>query len=1026
MGSTTRLRSVLGLAALAAMLVTAALPVAAQGTGTVRGRVTDQGTQRPLSGAQISVAGTSRRAVTNATGEYTLANVPAGTLSIRAELLGYGASSQSVNVAAGATATANFALSTSALSLDALVVTGTPGATERRQLGNAVTQIDAAAITEVTPITSVAQLLQSRAPGLTISTGSGTAGTASNISIRGLNSINGRNRPLVYVDGVRMNTGTYDIGSGGQDFDVLQNIDPNDIESVEVIKGPAAATLYGSEAASGVIQIITKKGTTGEQKIAFSAKGEYGQTDWAASMPTNYFTCTNAQVRSGRANPFDPSKPENGRPRNAAGAYVNWFPGCAAVDTLSADPNARLLSGQVLRDYITDGEMRGLDLSARGGGERYSFFVSGNRSEEDGLFPTEYSNRSGGRGNFFVQPRDNLDLNLNLSISRTDRRLPENDNNSWGFVRNAYRSYPGVLLSSGWELGWAGLSPVVISTIENSFQADQVVVGTTANWQPASWFRNRLTVGLDASDKENVSFYRRDRTGRAPLGQVAARGYISRWNPNNRDYSIDYAGSLNYDVPFGELAAQTSFGMQYLGSHSHALTSEGIGLAFDAVRDIDRAEETNSYEAQSDQKSLGVFVQQQLEWRNVLTVTGALRADDNSAFGDNFDYQLYPKLSAAYVISDEPFFNLPGVDELKLRTAWGRAGSAPAPFVAERAYGPGVVVNTGDAVATGLVPATFGNSELAPEIGTEFEIGLDAGLLGDRLQLEATFYNSTTSDLLLNVPVPPSSGFGGSQQRNVGELNNRGFELALSATPVRSSQILWNSRVAFSTNRNELVSFEGALNEFIPLGYGSGIASQRFEEGYPLAGYWVRDVRRDANGEIILDAQGRASLIASADSAIYIGSSQPTREASLSNTFTLFGDLQLYTFLDYKGGHYLYNMVQQARDFNGVSFEMNDPNFDPQDRALRNSGSDLPYIEKADFVRLREVTLTYTIPTRFTQRFGTDNLSLSLAGRNLALWSKYSGSDPEVNVEGVDNFTRGDFYSIPNKRAFVATVNVRF
>ncbi|MBD0319150.1 MAG: TonB-dependent receptor plug domain-containing protein, partial [Gemmatimonadetes bacterium] len=365
------------------LLCTAAVPLSAQESGTVSGRVVDASTQRPLSGAQVSIQGTTRRTVTNATGEYSITGVAPGTTVVRVSTVGYSAGTRSVAVTAGGTATANFSLSSSPVALDALVVTGTPGATQtRRTIGNAVSQVNAAAITESTPINSVSQLLQARTPGVTISTGSGTAGTAANISLRGLNTIYGNNKPLVFLDGVRVNTTVMDIGSGGQDYDILQNINPNDIESVEVIKGPAAATLYGSDAAAGVIQIITKKGRPGQRKVEFTTRAEYGQNEWKARIPTNYFTCRasaadpNAYVRNARQFPFDPSKPENGRPRNAAGNYINWFPGCANVDTLSTDPMARIISGQVLHDYLQPGETRNLNLTARGGGERYSFFVS--------------------------------------------------------------------------------------------------------------------------------------------------------------------------------------------------------------------------------------------------------------------------------------------------------------------------------------------------------------------------------------------------------------------------------------------------------------------------------------------------------------------------------------------------------------------------------------------------------------------------------------------------------------------------
>ncbi|HET6765333.1 MAG TPA: carboxypeptidase-like regulatory domain-containing protein, partial [Longimicrobiaceae bacterium] len=415
MGRSIRLRSTLGLAAVAVMLGAAAHPLAAQATGTVHGTVTDAGTRRPLAGAQVSVVGGTRRAVTNASGEFNMPAVPAGTMTLQADYLGYGRSTRPVTVAAGQTATVSFALSTSAISLDAVVVTGTAGTGERRTLGNSVTTISASEATDKAPIHTVAELLQARTPGLTITQPSGSVGTATSFRLRGSGSLQAGVQPVIFIDGVRIRSGGQTGHSvSGQRTSALDALNPDDIESMEVIKGPAAATLYGAEAANGVIQIITKKGRTGTQSLSWTAKMETGNATWALERPTTFGYCSTTRIRQSGI--------------KAAGAY----PGCAGVDSMTAlNADSRIISANVLRDdpkALRDGSSLNYGLSVRGGGERYSFFMSGGRDDEIGIFPGNFFNRTSARGNFFASPRDNWDFSISLDAARTNTRLPNNDN----------------------------------------------------------------------------------------------------------------------------------------------------------------------------------------------------------------------------------------------------------------------------------------------------------------------------------------------------------------------------------------------------------------------------------------------------------------------------------------------------------------------------------------------------------------------------------------------------------------------
>ncbi|MBM3501041.1 MAG: hypothetical protein FJX74_20515, partial [Armatimonadetes bacterium] len=270
-----------------------------QATGTIRGTVTDAVTMRPLSGVQVSVPGTGRGALANASGQFLVINVPTGVVTVRAELIGYGAMSQQVTVAAGQAAVVDFRMTQTALELDAIVVTGTAGQTQRRAIGNVVSKVEAAKVTESIAVPNVSELLQARTPGLTLLSDGGGAGDGQVIRLRGTGSMEGRYEPVVIIDGVRMESGSQGgrCGNAVHCTSGLESLNPNDIESIEVIKGPAAATLYGAEAASGVIQIITKKGRAGTG-VQWNASFDTGISDWHLERPVTWWTCTASNITS--------------------------------------------------------------------------------------------------------------------------------------------------------------------------------------------------------------------------------------------------------------------------------------------------------------------------------------------------------------------------------------------------------------------------------------------------------------------------------------------------------------------------------------------------------------------------------------------------------------------------------------------------------------------------------------------------------------------------------------------------------
>lgn len=987
-----------------------ASPIAAQSVGTVRGKVAEEGSQRPLSGVQISIPGTRRGALSNAAGEFLILNAPTGAQRVRAQMIGYNAAEQSIDVTAGQTARVDFELSPAAIALNEIVVTGTPGATSKRTIGNAITKVNTADVVEKVANSTVAELLQGKAPGVTMLPGGGTVGTGGSIRIRGANSLAAGNDPVIYVDGVRIHSGragnfnasTY---GEGQRVMALDAINPEDIESIEILKGPAAATLYGANAAGGVIQIITQKGKPGQQQLEWSAKAQVGQTDWAVGKFRNYTTCTADKISNATTWP--------GCQGVAAGAVINY-------SGLEDNPAA-----------LQTGDVGNYSLSVRGGGEGYSFFISGDLDSEEGVFRNNFSDRNSLRSNFAFYPSEDLDFSVNVGYVKSHIGLPLNDNAGGSLILSTALAYPGRSYGAGRPEGFLTTTPEQYYLFDNQLRGERLTLGGTVSYRPFSWLRNQFTAGLDYNARTAEMYIP---AGNPVFGPWYVDGYSGQQTPQDEIYTTNYIGTVANRIS-ESLSSDFSFGAQYERSRYRNTISEGFGFGSDLNRLVSQAARSEAGEEFVEQKSLGLFVQEQIGWKDRLFVTGAVRMDNNSAFGDEIQRIFYPKAMVSYLISEEPFFRLPAVDELKLRAAWGQAGNAPGPFAAARTYLSSVATLHDGATVPALRLGDYGNRGLRPERGTEVEIGADASFLGGRLGLEATYYRQRMTDALMLVPVAPSTGFGAGGQagasgirfENLGETLNTGFELAVNGTPVQSRQIAWDSRLSFTTNRNELVSFGYDRG---PMLFGVYAPVQRHQEGYPLGAFWATGPKRNPDGSLVLNAAG--GIVP--DTAKYLGPSTPTREASFANTITLFGSLQLYGLLDYKGGHYLFNVKDLRRNWRAfpLSREVNAPNTSEERRFLLLNAdlrqNNIDFIQRADFIKVRDVSLTYAIPGAWSQQFGAERLSVTVAGHNMGfLWKPYyTGPDPEVNFHGPENFSRVDAWTAPMLRRVTASVNVSF
>jgi len=964
-------------------------------TGTLVGRVSNATTGAPISSAQVAIVDAALLAPADANGKFKLDNVPIAARTLQIRAIGYEPVVAVFALSANETTTVVITMTAKPLELDAVVATGLTGDMRRRAVGNSITALNANDVIAQSTVVSLAEVLQAKVPGLALLQPSGAVGTAASFRLRGAGSLNAGNSPAIYVDGVRVSArdqGNYD--AVGQSTTALDAINPADLESIEIIKGPAASTLYGADAAAGVMQIFTKKGRSG--RIAWDSRVETGRSDWAENLrPFNYAIATAQRL----------------------GDTLGWpgFKGKSLGDVIAVRP---LTDGLALR---TAGLSK-IFLSANGGGDRYNFFVSAGTSDEEGVFFNNFSKLRSLRGNFVFVPTNTFTFSTHVALSRTHVRLPLNDGIGQGLIGSSYTAIPGQRYSFPGALNYSGLTPEIANTYDNQTRADRYTVGASADYTPVAWFRNSFRVGLDANVGQAELYFPPNPDSkfvpRVSFFLENTKGLLAQGRPLNQDVTFNYDGTIIHRWN-GTLVSTSSIGVQYLSNLFRRSDAYGTDFGSVGLRSISAAAVKTASDSLSEQKSLGLYAQQQLSVNDRFFVTLASRVDNNSAFGSALKRVFYPKASVSYVISDEARFKVPGISALRMRAAWGQAGNAPRPYDANRAY-TSIGATTPNGSTSALRHGSFGNPDLRPERGSEIEGGFEGAFLGGRAGLDVSYYSKTTRDALIAVPIPPSTGFTGDQLTNLGTISNKGLEAVLTATPLQRNSVAVDVALSLATNANKLVSF-GYERSPINIGLYNG-HSQHHQEGYPLGGMWAQRVRYSADGTLL-----KVNGLPQVDSTdVYMGPPVPTREISLSGGLLLFRRLRLHGLADYKGGHYQFNVKDWNRDAFGLSWETVNPAADPDDVLARTSRlQTLPYIQRADFVKLRDLSVSYDIPSRLL-RGVSQRATLVLAGHNLKIWTKYGGADPEVNSSGAMRFNRDDSWTQPATRRYSAALALRF
>lgn len=1023
-----------GVALAAALWLGVAASLAAQ--ERVGGVVVDATTQRPLAGAQIVVEGTEVGAVTDNRGRFLILNVPGDRVTLRVVMIGYRELRQAVEV--GRTDVV-LAISETAIALDEIVVTGTAGAQQARAVGNAIGRLPAVQLEELAPAMDVQRMLSAHVPGVRIMNTGGEVGTGGIMRIRGVKSITLAATPLVYVDGVRVVGFDNSPALGGVGFwglrqpSRLNDLNPDDIEKVEIVKGPAAATLYGTEASNGVIHIITKRGRWGAPRVNLTMKqGANWFPDPEKLFPPTYYKCTGASQ--------DPKKNIDPRLRCTPGEIVEF-------NVLKID---REVYGN---EWFQTGGVQSYGGDVAGGSEVVTYFFSADWDRDEGALPYNWRSRLVGRANLSYTPNDRLKFDFGLGGVRSKAQSPSAQQPLSTAIIWACPS-PGCEAGSGAPNAVDGpfrgyiayLPEAYANEIEGFQDVDRTTFSLAGTHTPFPWFNHRLVVGGDFTNIKNSELFRA--TGR--IGNFNNWGLKQIVNLRTTYVSLDYGANASMRVR-PDVRLTTSGGVQFYRRQEESTFAHGERFPVAALETVTSGATTRATEDFLENRTFGVFVQEQVAWRDRVFLTGALRGDDNSAFGENFDFVVYPKLSASWVLSDEPrLAGLGWLNTLKLRGAWGKAGKQPDVFDALRTYEPTV----GPGATSVLTPENIGNPDLKPEVGEELELGFDASLLDDRVSLEFTYYSQNTTDAIVRVPALPSLGFPGVQFRNIGRVKNSGIELAVGASSYRGEKASLDLRFTLSSTKNKVVDLGGQ-----PPIVQSATMGQYHVEGFPLASIFFKRVvsaelverggRRVATnvmcegGEKVPGtnfSRGGGSPVPCAEApAVYWGQPVPEWEGGLSATLTLFRNLQLYGLLDFIGGRTLIqgDLAAVHRFFlnSRAILERSDPILLGYE-ALGGAGLWQTGIIDGDFGKLRTLSATYTLPRRWAERVGAARLAVTATAENMAtLWVGQKSTfghramDPERAqqiggaTEGLSAYNQEGW---PQLRRFVTTLRVTF
>ncbi len=1026
----------------------------------ITGTVTSSEDGLPIPGASVVVKGTTVGTATDLDGTYSL-SVPQGSNVLVFSFVG----SLPQDVQIGNRSTVDVVLQPDTKILSEVVVTGY-GVQEKREITGAISSVSATDIEDL-PILGVDQALQGRAAGVQVTQSSGTPGSGISVRIRGTGSINASSEPLYVIDGVPINSGSYTaIGTGGQLTNALSDLNPNDIESMEILKDAAASAIYGSRAANGVVLITTKKGKAGATRVDIShysgiqmrqkdpMKKLTGQqqVELYVDQVANRFTNANGQVIG------------SGVTWRSAEDYATWLYSDAdagvenglyvAVDNgdgvrdLSVFQNPSTAPNtDWLDEILRTASIRQTDVSVSGGNDKTTFRISGTSFFQDGIQIGSGFERLNFRVNLENKVSDKIKIGGNVGLSRSIAQRPQNDNNINGVLS------AGVLVSSDIPVyradgtyykdpGSSTENPVAAG-VEPFFESlsARVIGNGFLEYDIVPGLKFRSNVGIDYLNFKDDRFQpttTNTGAGSNGLGQSSFRSDVNWLFENTLVYTKQFGGNHNLTALIGQSVQESNY---------ESLFAEATVFPGNSIRRLSAGSVKN--EATSGGSSWALesyFARLNYAYSDKYLASFSARVDGSSRFGADKRYGVFPAGSIGWRMSEEGFMDgLSAISDVKWRVSYGITGNQEIDNFGSRAlFGVGSNYNT----LAGVAPSQLGNDLLSWERQEQLNFGVDLGLFGDRIYLSAEYYIMNNNQLLLNRPLVGSSGFTGIQE-NIGSVQNKGLELTLTTVNVNKNDFRWSTNFNITFNRNEITSLSGTP-------FGAGFASW-VEEGQPLGafrGFRVEKIIQ--NGEDLAIARDRGQSAAQLGDIMFrdlngdgvlntndqeiIGSAQPEFYGGMTNTLK-YRNFDLSVFLQFTYGNSIYNNTRSfSEGMNGV-FGQTDGTLDrwtptnpstTTPRAVHGDPNNNRrvsdrWLEDGSFMRLKNLSIGYNFPSSVANTLKTRSIRIYGAAQNLFTWTNYRGFDPEVSTFNVVNTSLGtDFLTYPQARTFTLGINVGF
>ncbi len=1037
--------------------------VLAQDGLTISGKVTDA-TGNPLPGANVTLVGFTLGSATGVDGSYSF-RVPADKVNgqstnLTASFVGYRSKSARITLS-GSTMTQNFSLAEDILGLGEIVVTGYGEQRSKEKLGVTIAKVEPRLVAEANEANLV-EALAAKIPNVEITASSGDPGSSSYIRIRGAHSITGGTQPLFIVDGIPISNQTLGNTTGGAG--AAQNravdINPEDIASMDILKGAAAAAAYGSRAANGVVLITTKRGKPGKVNVSYKTSYSFDELNKRIPLQTSF------------------GHGDNGVAAPAATPGVLLSP---------SSFGARLDGSTPVFDHYDElyetGHQFENALTLSGGNEYTTFFLSSGRLIQNGITVGEADYiRNNVRLNASQRILNNLTAGANLAYTNSQQDRIQMGSNVAGLMLGALRTPPNFnntefLSAQGFHRSYRLQIPISVNgnrgydnplfVLNNEpaySNVDRLIGNVDIDYDPLPWLNIHYTLGTDFYNDNRRTLLALGNSS-APTGRVTREEFFNQITDHN--LVVRASRQLNSNIAYTFSLGQNLNRQDY---RQFAVTGDQITV--DGFNQLDGTLTLTPNEFESIIHTEGYFGQLTADLYDQLFLTGSLRNDGSSTFGKSDPRHWYPKASGAWDFSKFSMFRgkIPYLSFGKIRAAYGEAGVQPDAYAVNSVFlttrlgeGWGPLLDTNYGGNGGYITAgTKGQDKIKPERTKEFETGIDLAFWNERIFLNATYYNARTEDALLNLPLARSTGYT-NQLQNVAKFRNEGVEVALQLFPLRMRNFEWEAQAQWARNKNRVTDLAGANfiglagftdpatfvvqgqpfsvirgSDYIRFGRGSAVGGVSIDQAFPDAPQGALYI--DANGFPVKDSEVRI-----------LGDPNPDWTGAIRNTITLFRNLRLSALIDIKHGGEMWNGTKGAlyqfgthkdTEIRGSTVVFGQSYYQNQQVAGPGAGKEVvlgqswfqglgsgfnvvsPFIEDAGYVKLREIAVSYNFRGGFVKWFGLSDIDVRVSGRNLKTWTDYTGIDPETNLTGTTGGRGLEYFNNPYFRSYA--VSFRF